>query len=185
MRESQDTDLNVVSSPFEQCCYLYLSITICILVGSFPWQLLILSAQDHFGRSALILQRCEEPTQLQPEPAHSGPNCLWLQLDWSQATPSSDSLCSGPQDASSKPDFTQTNNNSWSFPSLVQFYHWPALRKVKHAAWLQLTISGQALNMNNHLFLKIKFTVLLIHFKYQSVFRPKILLLKKQQSQQG
>jgi len=39
--------------------------------------------------------------------------------------------------------------------------------------------------MNNNMFLKIKFTVLLIHFKYQSVFRPRILLLERQQSQQG
>lgn len=48
-----------------------------------------------------------------------------------------------------------------------------------------LTISGQALNVNNHLFFRIKFTVLLINFKYQSVFRPRILLLERQQSQQG
>lgn len=51
--------------------------------------------------------------------------------------------------------------------------------------WMLLTISGQALNMNNHLFFRIKFTVLLINFKYQSVFRPRILLLERQQSQQG
>lgn len=39
--------------------------------------------------------------------------------------------------------------------------------------------------MNNCLVLKIKFTVMLIHFKYQTVFRPRILLLERQQAQQG